>query len=106
MRSPDHREPTNEQLGAQPPAAPEQAAPRQGLAPAPHGQVPAPHTPAQPPAAQRTDRSVFALAIVSLALGVPLTAISGEMAGLPGLLIAWVGIVLVNVIYGWSRRGR
>ena len=49
---------------------------------------------------------MFALAIVSLALGVPLTAISGEMAGLPGLLIAWVGIVLVNVIYGWSRRGR
>ena len=52
----------------------------------------------------RPDRTVFVLAIVSLGVGVPLTAIGSGTAGLPGLLVVWIGIVLVNLAYGWSRR--
>jgi len=70
----------------------------------------APHTPPSPapvPVAQphvRPDRTQFVLAIVSLGVGVPLTAIGAGINGLPGLLIVWVGIVLVNLVYGWTRR--
>jgi len=39
----------------------------------------------------------FGFAIVSLVLAVPLSAIGGTQAGLPGLLAAWLGIVGVNV---------
>lgn len=46
---------------------------------------------------------MFVLAILSLALGIPLTAIAAGTGGLAGLLIVWVGIVLVNAVYAWSR---
>ena len=36
--------------------------------------------------------------IVSLVLAVPLSAIGGGVADLPGLLVAWTGIVGVNVV--------
>ncbi|MGW0757472.1 hypothetical protein ACWD1Y_13435 [Streptomyces sp. NPDC002814] len=36
--------------------------------------------------------------IVSLVLAVPLSGIGGGVAGLPGLLAAWAGIVGVNVV--------
>jgi hypothetical protein len=52
----------------------------------------------------RPDRTQFVLAIVSLGVGVPLTAIAAGINGLAGLLIAWVGIILVNLIYGWTHR--
>ncbi len=62
------------------------------------------HVQPMPAAGQpRPDRTVFTLAIVSLAIGVPLTAIGSAAAGLPGLLVVWVGIVLVNLIYARSR---
>ncbi|AWW39211.1 membrane protein [Streptomyces sp. AS58] len=38
----------------------------------------------------------FGFGIVSLVLAVPLSAIGGGVAGLPGLLVAWAGIVGVN----------
>ncbi|MET8080204.1 hypothetical protein [Streptomyces sp. NPDC005303] len=38
----------------------------------------------------------FGFAIVSLVLAIPLSAIGGALANLPGLLVAWVGIVGVN----------
>ncbi|MFD5573399.1 hypothetical protein [Streptomyces cadmiisoli] len=38
----------------------------------------------------------FGFGIVSLVLAVPLSAIGGGAAGLPGLLVAWAGIVGVN----------
>ena len=44
----------------------------------------------------------FALAIVSLVMAIPLSAIAAEKSGLTGLLIVWIGIVLVNLFY--SRR--
>ncbi len=52
----------------------------------------------------RPDRTQFVLAIVSLGVGVPLTGIGAGVSGLPGLLIVWVGIVLVNLVYGWTHR--
>ncbi len=39
----------------------------------------------------------FGFGIVSLVLAVPLSAIGGGVAHLPGLIVAWVGIVGVNV---------
>jgi hypothetical protein len=60
--------------------------------------------PVAPPANPVQDRTVFVLALVSVALGIPLTAISSATAGLPGLLVVWTGIVLVNFFYARSRR--
>lgn len=105
MSDPDYREPTNEQLWAQPPAETPVAPGHQSMVPAAPPPLPASITqPAPPVAAHRTDRTPFVLAIVSMALGIPLTAISSSTGGLLGLLIVWIGIVAVNVAYGWSRR--
>lgn len=96
------REPTNEALWAQPPLdAPAMTYPGQQLAPV------TPPTPAPvgaPVELSKPDRSQFVLAIVSLGIGIPLTAIAGGISGFAGLLLAWVGIVLVNLVYGWTRR--
>ncbi|WP_306970789.1 hypothetical protein [Streptomyces afghaniensis] len=40
----------------------------------------------------------FGFGIVSLVLAVPLSAIGGGLAHLPGVLAAWAGIVGVNVV--------
>ena len=56
----------------------------------------------RPPA--KPDRSGLALAIVSIACAIPITAIAGRMGGLPGMLIAWIGIVLVNMAYALQSR--
>jgi hypothetical protein len=45
----------------------------------------------------------FALAIVSLVMAIPISAIAAEKAGITGLLIAWIGIVLVNLFYSGRR---
>lgn len=52
------------------------------------------------------DDHALALAIVSLGVAIPLTAIASESAGFVGVLVAWLGIVLVNVVYGlgWSTN--
>lgn len=109
MSSADYREPTNEELWAQPPTSTPPNPASQGVAPAPRPPVPvpapAPVAPAPVPVPQqRPDRTVFVLAIVSMALGIPLTAIASGTSGLPGLLVVWVGIVLVNIVYARSRR--
>jgi len=102
MTTSPQREPTNDQLWAQPPA---DASPTQ------HGRGVAPYTPAAAsapvPVAQpyaRPDRTQFVLAIVSLVMAIPLTAIAMSNAGMVGLVFVWVGIVFVNFIYGWTRR--
>ncbi|WP_330279804.1 hypothetical protein OHO83_26780 [Streptomyces sp. NBC_00569] len=48
----------------------------------------------------------FGFGIVSLVLAVPLSAIAVVNAGLPGLLIAWTGIVGVNALHAvrWMPR--
>lgn len=43
------------------------------------------------------------LAISSLVFGIPLTAIAMEAGGLLGLIVAWVGIVMVNVALAMRR---
>jgi uncharacterized membrane protein len=40
----------------------------------------------------------FGLAVVSLVLAIPLSAIGAYNAGLPGLLFSWGGIVGVNLV--------
>ncbi len=44
------------------------------------------------------------VAIGSIALGIPVTAVAGSTAELPGVVVAWIGIVLVNVLFARSRR--
>lgn len=56
----------------------------------------------------------FGFGIVSLVLAIPLSGIGAGAAGLSGLLVAWAGIVGVNVVQaartdpglfkGWRRR--
>lgn len=46
----------------------------------------------------------FVLGVVSLGTGIPITAIAGSTAGTGGLLLAWTGIVGVNVAHALSRR--
>lgn len=43
--------------------------------------------------------------VFSLIFAIPLSAISGGIAGLPGLILAWSAIVLVNLAYA-VRRSR
>jgi hypothetical protein len=52
---------------------------------------------------QREDTSI-PIAIGSFALGIPLSAIAGGQAGLPGLVTAWAGIAIVNIAHAWSHR--
>ncbi len=53
--------------------------------------------------ARSKDDHALALAIVSLGVAIPLTAIASESAGFAGILVAWLGIVLVNFVYGMGR---
>jgi hypothetical protein len=55
----------------------------------------------------KAERAVgVAVFCVSLVAAIPLTAIGVAQAGLPGLLISWTGIVLVNLAHVLrSRRG-
>ncbi|MFC5636529.1 hypothetical protein [Streptomyces bullii] len=46
----------------------------------------------------------FGFGIVSLVLAVPLSGIGGGVAGLSGLLVAWAGIVGVNVVQAARTR--
>jgi hypothetical protein len=43
--------------------------------------------------------SGLALPLASLGIRIPLSAIAGGIAHLPGLMVAWIGIVLVNVAH-------
>ena len=46
----------------------------------------------------------FVLGIISLGAGIPITAISGGFADLPGMVVSWAGIVGVNAIFAWGNR--
>jgi hypothetical protein len=46
------------------------------------------------------DRKVtITVACVSLGVSIPLTAIAATQAGFAGLLVAWIGLVLINLGY-------
>jgi hypothetical protein len=50
------------------------------------------------------DGGTIGLAVFSLLFGIPLTGIGAETTGLAGLVVVWVGIVLVNFAYALRRR--
>ena len=52
------------------------------------------------------DSKQLALGIVSLGTGIPISGIAAGTADLPGLAVAWGGIVLVNVAYALRGRRR
>jgi hypothetical protein len=60
-----------------------------------------------PVARPHRERAPLALAIVSMALGIPLTALAvtagRNPTGFAGLLVIWIAIAVINVAY--SRRG-
>ncbi|MFE6687021.1 hypothetical protein ACFVFQ_11140 [Streptomyces sp. NPDC057743] len=62
---------------------------------------------AQPP--RRADAGTefwqrFAVAVVSLVLAIPLSAIAVVNAGLVGLLVCWAGVVGVNAVHSLGLR--
>ena len=46
----------------------------------------------------------FVLGIVSLGTGIPITAISASLSHLPGVIVAWAGIAVVNAAHAWQSR--
>jgi hypothetical protein len=44
------------------------------------------------------------IALGSLGIGIPLTAIAAGNAGVAGLFLAWGGIIIVNIAHALSRR--
>jgi hypothetical protein len=67
---------------------------------------------AQPPAPGRRGHSgsPMTLAIVSMALGIPISAIAvaagTHSAGFMGLLVVWIAITAINIAYNASYAGR
>ena len=61
--------------------------------------------PAPRPAKRTTDERgmSLALAIISIGCGIPITAIAISGAGLAGLVVAWAGIVILNVLFARLR---
>jgi hypothetical protein len=59
-----------------------------------------------PPHVEDTGGRQFVLGIVSLGTGIPITAVAGGVADLPGVVTAWVGIVGVNLAHSLSNRRR
>jgi hypothetical protein len=57
-------------------------------------------------AAEAAGKRQVALGIVSLGVGIPITAISAAIAELPGLGIAWAGIAAVNFAHAMQNRRR
>lgn len=52
----------------------------------------------------RRDANALPLAICSLIFGIPLSGIGGGIAHLPGLLVVWSGIGVVNLAYNLAGR--
>ena len=44
------------------------------------------------------------VAICSLIFGIPLSAVAADGGGLPGLIVAWAGIAVVNIAVNAGRR--
>src|SRR5258708_37039760 len=78
--------------------------------PAPYPGQPASFAPAmQPPARSSRDAKPIALAIISIVLGIPLTAIAVAASGAPSHgvaepIVLWIAIAVINVAYSFSGR--
>jgi len=44
----------------------------------------------------------IAIALGSLVFGIPLSVIAGTVAQLPGIVVVWLGLVIINL--AWSQR--
>ncbi|WP_433379952.1 hypothetical protein [Streptosporangium sp. CA-115845] len=53
---------------------------------------------------RKTGNSSISIALGSMGIGIPLTAIAASEAGSAGLLLAWGGIVAINVAHALGRR--
>jgi hypothetical protein len=55
---------------------------------------------------RRSSSQRFALTVISLAAGIPITAISATQVdpGLLGVGMSWIGIVAVNAVFAISQR--
>jgi hypothetical protein len=53
---------------------------------------------------QDTAQRQFALGVISLGTGIPITAIAAGTEGVWGLVTAWLGIAGVNAAHAWSSR--
>lgn len=62
--------------------------------------------PVQPPAhpSREKDPGGLALAIVSMGVAIPITAISANMVGLVGVVVSWAGLVGINLARNLGRR--
>jgi len=62
---------------------------------------------AQPPLKSgKRDNSQLILALGSLGLAVPLSGLAAGLEHLPGLIVCWAGIAVVNVAHAVYRRER
>jgi hypothetical protein len=63
---------------------------------------PAPPAPAIQP---MSPNMRLGLALGSMGIAIPCTAIAAGISGLPGLIVVWTGVVLVNVAAALGPRG-
>lgn len=68
------------------------------------GPAPMPYQPPTPSKSGQDTAVSIVIGVGSLVLGVPLSAIAGNFGGLAGILVCWIGIVLVNIAHAWSRK--
>ncbi|MEV7968627.1 hypothetical protein AB0O34_21955 [Sphaerisporangium sp. NPDC088356] len=74
--------------------------------PDPHGYAPPHGAPPGRPKPHKQGDGTIPIALGSLGIGVPLTAIAATQAGPAGLFLAWTGIILVNMAAAFGRRRR
>jgi hypothetical protein len=55
---------------------------------------------------EQRQKQQMVLGIVSLGTGIPITAIAGGIADLPGIIVVWAGIGAVNLAAALRGRGR
>ncbi|MEV4222653.1 MULTISPECIES: hypothetical protein [unclassified Nonomuraea] len=53
--------------------------------------------PRKPPKHKSSGTGIIPVALGSMGIGIPLTAIAAGSAGIAGLLITWIAIVVINV---------
>jgi hypothetical protein len=66
---------------------------------------PAPSAPPVPAAQPMSPNMRVGLALGSMGIAIPCTAIAASLVGLPGLIVVWSGVVLVNVAAALGSRG-
>jgi hypothetical protein len=54
---------------------------------------------------RETDPGGLALAIISIVVAIPITAIAANMLGLVGVIVCWAGLVGINFARTVARRG-